>query len=131
MTTQPHPLYSDFLEHAHNHCQYCGAETVRGRHTCADCAASWDSRRCRCANNGDYCDYCAQWIHERIHERCHIPTLASVCDYMLLRTKKALLDHDLEEAIFWNTGYLVAKMAERIEFDLSCFENRKTAKQVT
>jgi len=47
------------------HCQYCGAETVKS-YTCKECNETRPhADRCRCENNGDYCDACYEWWESR------------------------------------------------------------------
>jgi hypothetical protein len=45
-------------------CQYCGGPSPNS-YTCMECTLGWPRDKCKCENNGDYCDACFAWIEQR------------------------------------------------------------------
>jgi hypothetical protein len=60
--------------------------------------------------------------HEIVHGyENYAPTLESTAGYMLAMAERALRAHDLEEAVFWQSPYLMLRAILRAENDLAAF----------
>ena len=50
--------------HVPKKCQYCGGPSERG-YTCEACEKGWPYDKCKCENNGDFCESCEAYIEAR------------------------------------------------------------------